>query len=143
MRSALAVVTLGTLVVALPARAEKVDLESGVFGIDCTTATQLCEPPFTMQIGDPTRPIKVRKILYEASSAHCSAGRLLVDLDGTRIGKMRFVIGKERSTLRVRRRKKLAPGAHALAFRFEGRVGGCNTGAVSGWGGQITVTIKR
>lgn len=54
---------------------------------------------------------------------------------------MRFVVGKETSTLNKRR--TLKPGFHTLAFRFEGRVGGCNTGFVSGWGGNVTATLRR
>jgi hypothetical protein len=52
-----------------------------------------------------------------------------------------FVGRNERATLR--KRLRLAPGSHTFAFRFEGTVGGCNVGAVSGWGGQITVLGRR
>ena len=47
--------------------------------------------PATLAIGDPSRPMKIRKFIYDASSAHCSAGRLLIELDGAPIGRMRFV----------------------------------------------------
>jgi hypothetical protein len=130
---------LGSL--SAPAHAEKFTATTGVFGITCTSVGQLCEPPETLVIGDPERKVKIRKIVYTASSAHCSAGRLLITLDGAAFGKMRFVIGKETSVLRKRRTVK--PGSHTLAFQFEGRVGGCNQGSVSGWGGIVTVTMRR
>jgi hypothetical protein len=124
-----------------PIRAEKFTATTGVFGITCTGTGQLCEPPATLTIGDPAKKVKIRKVVYTAAAEHCSAGRLLVTLDGAKFGKMRFVIGKETTTLRKRR--SVAPGLHTLAFQFEGRTGGCNTGSVSGWGGVITVTMRR
>ena len=47
-----------------------------------------------------------------------------------------------RGTVLVRR-LRLEPGEHTLAFRFEGRVGGCNSGSVASWGGEIAVRGKR
>ena len=116
-------------------------ISTGEFGITCTSTGQLCDPPETLVIGDPTAAIKVRKFVYTASAAHCSSGRIRVQLDGREIGKMRFVSRNE--TAKLRKRVRLAPGTHTFAFRFEGKVGGCNTGAVSGWGGSITVTGKH
>src|SRR5678809_231660 len=121
---------------AAAARAEKFTVSTGEFGINCVGQAQLCEPPATLVVGDPAKRVKLRKLVYVASSAHCSSGRLLIDLDGAPFGKMKFVVGKETSTLNKRR--TLKPGLHTLAFRFEGRVGGCNTGAVAGWGGNVT-----
>lgn len=132
---------LAVALAVTPAGAEIVTVSTGEFVIDCTSTGQLCEPPATLVIGDPARRTTLRKLVYVASAAHCSAGRLLIDLDGRRFGLMRFVVGKETSTLRKRR--VLRPGSHTLAFRFEGRVGGCNAGAVSGWGGNVTATLRR
>src|SRR5690242_9092231 len=115
-------------------RAAPFSIGTGEFGITCTSTGQLCDPPETLVIGDPTTPIKVRKFVYTASSAHCSSGRIRIQLDGREIGRMRFVSRNEQATLR--KRVRLAPGTHTFAFRFEGKVGGCNTGAVSGWGGS-------
>jgi hypothetical protein len=137
-------VGLAWILAAGTARAERFLIESGPFGVTCTTTTQLCEPPFTLAVGDPTRRVKLKKIVYEASEGHCSAGRVHVELDGRAVAKMRTVLRKERSTLLLRGRGfRLAPGSHTLAFRFEGKVGGCNTGFVAAWGGAITVTAKR
>jgi hypothetical protein len=111
--------------------------QTGPFGVNCVGVSQLCDPPYAVAIGDAAKTIKVKKIIYTASAAHCSAGRLRVLLDGVEVGKMRFVIGRERSVLR--KRIRVSPGAHTLAFQFEGKTGGCNGGAVSGWGGDILV----
>jgi hypothetical protein len=124
-----------------PVHAEKFTATTGAFGINCFGTGQLCEPPATLLIGDPGRKVKIRKLVYTAAAGHCSAGRLIVTLDGAAFTKMRFVISKETTTRR--KRKTVQPGLHTLAFQFEGRVGGCNTGSVSGWGGIITVTMRR
>ena len=123
------------------ARAEKFVVSTGPFVVQCTSTGQVCDPPQTLVIGDPTRRMKVKKFLYTAASAHCSAGRLLIELDGVFVGRMRFVAGSDHATLR--KRLRLKPGEHTLAFRFEGRVGGCNTGTVASWGGEIAVRGKR
>jgi hypothetical protein len=123
--------------------AEKFSLSTGVFGITCTSTGQLCDPPETLAIGDPTKAIKVRKFVYTAAAQHCSSGRILVELDGRPVGRMRFVSRNETATLRKRKGLRLTAGTHTFAFRFEGKVGGCNTGAVSGWGGEITVIGRR
>lgn len=130
-----------TLVHPSPVLAEKFTVGTGPFGITCTSTGQICDPPETLTIGDPARALKVKKFVYDASAAHCSSGRILIELDGRQVGKMRFVSRNERATLR--KRIRLAPGAHMLAFRFQGKLGGCNVGSVSGWGGEITVTGRR
>ena len=142
MRIAMLLITMAaSLVSGRTVHAEKFTVSTGPFVVQCTSTGQLCDPPETLAIGDPTRRLKVKKFVYEALSAHCSAGRLLIDLDGTLIGRMRFVAGSERAKLR--KRIKLEPGEHTFAFRFEGRIGGCNVGSVSSWGGEINVGGKR
>lgn len=131
----------GVLLAAAAAHAEPFVVDSGAFLVTCTGTGQLCEPPFALGVGDPGRTITLTKFVYTASSSHCSAGRLHVSLDGVEIGRMRFVVGRERSVLR--KRVKLRPGGHVLAFQFEGRSGGCNVGFVSGWGGEIQVKGRR
>jgi hypothetical protein len=123
------------------AQAEKFSVTTGDFIINCTSTGQICDPPETLTIGDPTKKMKVRKFVYDAPAAHCSSGRILIELDGQQVARMRFVAQREQA--RKRKRLRLAPGLHTLAFRFEGRVGGCNVGSVSSWGGQITVRGRR
>lgn len=142
MRIVMASMALASLLMAEgSARAEKFVVSTGPFVVQCTSTGQVCDPPQTLVIGDPTRRMKVKKFLYTALSAHCSAGRLLIELDGALVGRMKFVAGSEQATLR--KRLRLEPGEHTLAFRFEGRVGGCNAGYVASWGGEIAVRGKR
>jgi hypothetical protein len=135
---------IGATLLLAPARgaqAEKFTVSTGPFLIECTSTGQVCDPPATLAIGDPVRPLKIRKFIYDAASTHCSAGRLLIELDGALIGRMRFVLGSERAKLR--KRLRLAPGEHTLAFRIEGKVGGCNSGRVASWAGEISVRGRR
>ena len=130
-----------TLLCAVSAWADRISLSTGPFVVTCSSAGQVCDPPVTMAVGDPGRPVTLRKIVYTAAAEHCSAGRLLVDLDGRQVTKLRFVVGRERTSRR--RRLRLSPGSHTLAFRLEGKVGGCNVGYVASWGGEITLTGRR
>ena len=107
---------------ASEAHAERFTVTTIPFVIQCTSAGQLCEPPATLVVGDARRH-KVRK------------------LDGNPVGRMRFVAGSERATLR--KRITLQPGEHTFAFRFEGKPGGCNAGQVVSWGGVISVRGRR
>ncbi len=121
--------------------AKPFSVSTGEFGINCTSTGQRCEPPARLQVGDPAKRVRVKKIVYVASAAHCSSGRVLVELDGQQVGKLKFVSRNESATLR--KRIRLSPGLHEFAFRFEGRPGGCNVGSVSGWGGSITVSGRH
>jgi hypothetical protein len=123
------------------AHASKFTVSTGVFGITCTSTGQICDPPETLVVGDAAKRLRVKKFVYVASAAHCSSGRILIQLDGRAVGKMPFVSRNQQATLR--KRLRLAPGSHTFAFRFEGKVGGCNVGTVSGWGGQISVLGRR
>ncbi len=132
---------LATLTLVSPAWAAKFTASTGSFIITCTSTGQICDPPQTLMVGDPVKALKVRKFIYTASAEHCSSGRVLIELDGTLIGRMRFVAGRETTTLR--KKLRLVPGIHTFAFRIEGKVGGCNIGYVGSWGGIITVSGRR
>ena len=141
MRRLLVPATIVLLAIPFQARAGKVEFATGPFVVNCTSTGQLCDPPRTLTIGDPTRRLTLRKIAYTASAEACSAGRVLIEIDGQPFAAMRFVVGRERAV--IRKRRSLAPGDHTLAFRLEGRPGGCNVGYVGSWGGEIVVTARR
>lgn len=131
------------LLLALPVLAKApppATVSSGPFGVNCTTQTQLCEPPATLFIGTAATRTRIRKIVYVASAGHCSDGRVHVSVDGVEKGRMRFVARNEQAVFK--KRLNLKAGQHRLDFRFEGRVGGCNRGFVSGWGGEIVITAR-
>jgi hypothetical protein len=138
MRLAMFLVLLAAPVLAKPL--PPVTVSTGSFGVGCTGHVQLCDPPETLFIGSAATKTRINKIVYVASPGHCSSGRVHVSVDGVEKGKMRFVSRNEQAVLR--KDMKLKAGQHRLDFRFEGKVGGCNTGYVAGWGGQIFVTAR-
>jgi hypothetical protein len=124
------------------ARAEPVAFTTGAFVINCMSSGQLCDPPYALAVGDQAAKIRIRKITYDAPEAHCSAGRVLVSLDGQEVARLRYAAARQKVT--KRKRLALQPGLpHLFEFRFEGRPGGCNVGTVVSWGGTITLTGRR
>jgi hypothetical protein len=138
MRLAMVLVALAAPVLVAPL--PKVTVSTGAFGVNCTGQVQLCDPPATLFIGNAATKTRISKIVYTASAGHCSDGRLHVSVDGAEKGRMRFIARNEQAVFR--KRLKLQPGQHRLDFRFEGKISGCNTGFVSGWGGEIVVTAR-
>lgn len=45
------------LAYAPAARAERFGVSTGVFGIDCRSTGQICDPPETLVIGDPAKKL--------------------------------------------------------------------------------------
>ena len=117
---------------------------TGSFTINCKAdgTPQVCDPPESLQVRVKNHRVRIKQLRYVASTAHCSAGRVLVALDGDAIGRTDFVNAGEQATvddLRV----TLGKGKHTFQFRIEGRTGGCNVGAVGSWGGKITLKGSR
>ena len=118
---------------------DKIRFKTGSFVVTCTSTGQICNPPQKLKLkvtnGDGVR---VKRLRYQAATTHCSPGRILISLDGERIGRTGFVQAGERAIvddLKV----TLDKGRHKFAFRMEGKLGGCNVGAVGSWGGKITL----
>ena len=111
----------------------------------CTAdATPLiCEPAHLQTIKVPRgKRIDVQRLRYTAAPGHCIDTRLLIDLNGKRIGKTDWVKATEESTvelldLTLRRRSR--GRAHRFTYKAEGRFtpGGCNVGKVDSWAGDI------
>jgi len=77
------------------------------------------------------------KVTYVTSKQHCSQVRLIVYVDGKRAGRTGALGPGGRGSVTI---KVPADGhAHALAYRAEGFVGGCNAGQLISVGGQIAV----
>lgn len=134
-------VSVAVLAVASAAGAGNVAFSTGGFTVTCTSAGQVCDPPETLVVGDPAQDMTVRKIVFAPSAAHCSSGVILVAIDGRAAATMRFANRNARATLR--KRIRILAGRHTFAFRFVGHAGGCNVGAVTSWGGTITVIGRR
>jgi hypothetical protein len=119
----------------------RVSYSTGPFTINCKTADstpQVCDPPEKLKVRVGRRKVRIKQLRYVASTEHCSAGRVLVSLDGKPIGRTDFVDAGEQATvddLKV----TLDRGRHKFGFRVEVKTGGCNAGAVGSWGGKITL----
>jgi hypothetical protein len=143
--AALAAVAVLVVLAAAPATASKrVRYSTGQFVINCAPdgTPQICDPPEKLKVRVRHHKVRIKRLRYVAATTHCSAGRVLVSLDGDRIGRTDYVNAGERATvddLKV----TLAPGRHKFGFRIQGKTGGCNAGAVVSWGGKITLKGRR
>jgi hypothetical protein len=108
---------------------------------------QVCDPSHLqkVRVSRGTR-ITVQRLRYTAATTHCSSARLLIYLNGARIGRTDWVDAGEDSTvelldLTLRRR----PGgkAHRFTYKVEGRTGGCNGGMVGSWAGDIKLSGSK
>jgi len=136
------------LALVLPAQGQDSQWKrsTGPFVIQCDTSDstpQRCDPPraLNVRVDQGTRKV-VRHLRYVASTAHCSSGRVLVNLNGERIGRTDWVEAGERSTRDdLHATLKYKHGrAHHFKLRFQGRTGGCNAGLVGSWGGEIQLS---
>jgi len=135
--------TCVALLAVAPAAASKrsrVSYSTGAFAVDCKTdsAPQICDPPEKLRVRAGRRKIRIKELRYVASTRHCSAGRVLISLDGKAIGRTDFVDAGEKTTVEDLK-VTLDRGTHRFGFRAEGKTGGCNAGAVGSWGGKITL----
>jgi hypothetical protein len=134
-------VAVAVLALVSVARADKISFSTGDFAVTCASTGQVCDPPETLVVGDPAQDMTVRRIVYDPSDAHCSSGVVLIAIDGRATATLRFATRKDHATLH--KRIRILAGLHTFTFRFVGRTGGCNVGAVASWGGTITVTGHR
>ena len=137
-----------TLALALPAQGQdsRWTRSTGSFVIQCNTGDstpQRCDPPekLNVRVARGTRKV-VRRLRYTAATTHCSSARVLINLNGERIGRTDWVEAGESSTrddLHVTLKRKHGK-VHRFKFRVQGRTGGCNTGVVGSWGGEIQLS---
>jgi hypothetical protein len=130
-------IALAAIVVALFGAATANGQVSSVpISISCTSSGQLCTPIFTT----PVATGGVLQVSYTASAGHCSnvAAHFLVD--GVERAVTPFLApGQTSATYSL---GPVTPGSHTLGVQAEGTVGGCNTGALSGWGGSVQITAS-
>ena len=128
------------------AASQRVRYSTGPFTVNCDTADktpQICDPPEKLKVRvRHGKKVRIERLRYVASTEHCSAGRVLISLDGDAIGHTDYVNAGEQATvddLKV----TLHPGRHKFAFRIQGKTGGCNAGFVGSWGGKIKLKGER
>jgi hypothetical protein len=131
------VLGLATLAAALlgvaTASAGPVLVAKANFVQNCAGTSQVCgQPvplPFTLAA---LTPIQVD---YVPAAGHCSDVRLTISVDGVRRPPEQIAPGGSTTATFG----PLQPGAHELLVDATGVLGGCNTGALSSWGGSLTV----
>lgn len=120
---------------AAPVSAQLVTTTYGPFSISTSTGTQLSGPLYTINNVTTTGTLQVR---YNASATHCSDVRTHIFVDGVERGVTAFLApGQSSAFVDV---GPVASGVHVVALQGEGRVGGCNVGALVGWGGTADIT---
>jgi hypothetical protein len=143
--AALACTASLVVLAATPAAASKrVRYSTGNFVVNCRTDStpQICDPPEKLKVRVRHGKVRIKRLRYVAAAEHCSAGRLLVSLDGKQIGHTDYVNAGEQATvddLKV----TLHRGRHKFGFRLQGKTGGCNAGSVASWGGKITLKGRK
>lgn len=115
--------------------------------VHCTSTGQMCSPAFTVSV----ETIRVLGIEFTASPQCCSDIRLHIFLDGQRLAvttnngqqPTTTFLGPGQSTRDANFIAKFtdmnAPTRYQLSIQAEGRVGGCNAGSLSSWGGTLLV----
>ena len=108
---------------------------------------QVCDPAHVQKVVVPSgKKIHVTKLRYTAAATHCSPGRLLIAVDGKSLGRTDWVNALEESTvelLDVTLRHRNGGKPHRFSYKMQGKVDGCNIGAVGSWAGDIKLSGKK
>lgn len=116
---------------------QQVTTTHGPFVLTSTSGTQLSNVFFSI----PVQSLGVLQVEYTASPTHCSDVRMHVLVDGVERALSAFLTpGQSSGFLDV---GPVTAGSHTVALQAEGRVGGCNTGALAGWGGTARVIATQ
>lgn len=119
------------LALAVPAAAEPFSTNVHMVAI-CTSNDQNC-PVQTARLDGGGSDVKVA---FRADSGHCSNIEVNVSVDGRTVASGVAGPGGIVSS----RPFPLSAGTHAFAVEGIGRVGGCNTGKLGSWEGDLTFT---
>ena len=95
---------------------------------------QRCEPPFTVTVATAGTLV----VDFMASPTHCSDIRVRFLVDGSPVTDFSDPLNAGESTGEV----DLGPvplGTHALGVQAEGVLGGCNSGRLASWAGELDV----
>ena len=106
-----------------------------VIVVNCTTTTQVCDPPYRFVLNLRTG-FRATRMRFTASKKHCSSMRVRVIVDGVRRPVSAPLAPGATSVTGL---TSLKPGKHTIAIRGIGITGGCNIGYVGSWGGTIRI----
>jgi hypothetical protein len=131
-----AILALAVLCAAPAMAQQQVTTTYGPFVLNSTSGTQLSNAIHTINVSTTG----VLLVEYTAAATHCSDVRMHFLIDGVERALSGFLTpGQGSGFFDV---GPVTAGAHTVALQAEGRVGGCNTGALAGWGGTSMITIS-
>ena len=115
------------------------------FIVFCTSAGQLCDPPFSETV-ETGSVLQARYIVLD----HCSSLKVHIFVDGVLEVTTGFLgwagapapfnaLPLDSSLLDL---GPVSPGAHLISVQAEGQVSGCNVGGLGAWGGRLKVVTS-
>lgn len=115
------------------------------FVAQCTSGSQLCDPPFVVSLETES----VLRAQYFVTK-HCSSVRISFFVDGTLRHISGFlgwpgapdVFAKLPLSTELLDFGPVSAGVHQLGVQAEGQVGGCNTGQLGSWGGVLRTVVS-
>ena len=115
---------------------QQVTTTYGPFSLTSNSGTQLSNTVFPINIVTTG----VLLVEYTASPGHCSDVRMHFLVDGVEQALSGFLgAGASTGFLNV---GPVSAGAHTVTLQAEGRVSGCNSGQLVGWGGTSSITVS-
>jgi hypothetical protein len=105
--------------------------------VDCPQPySQVCSPRKGMTVDESSTPYYVR---FTPDARSCAPGVAHIFVDGTEEGHSDVLVGVPAQFFDIEH----GPGSHTIDVQMDGKLGGCNTGAMSGWGGTLLVQTDR
>ena len=119
------------------AKARTATVVRSVFVACRKSQTQLCPVAYTTTLRTAAGPLALS---FSAATSHCSDARFRFSVDGGRERVSPFVQPGGSTPVYT---STVGAGTHRIVVRAEGRRGGCNRGALVGWGGRLTIAYTR
>ncbi len=134
MRAALVFIVFGLGLFSGASAAQTLTVPISVNCVNPTT--QLCSPPANI----PVSTAGVLQVSYAAPASHCGDILVHILVDGVERAATTFLgPGQASGTFDL---GPVSAGSHTIGIQGEGRVGGCNTGIVTGFGGTVQITLS-
>jgi hypothetical protein len=129
--------TAGISALALASPASAVNIEQYIEVPQCQPATsQLC--PQEPEVNFTTDSGGFVDVQFTANQNHCSD--IIVHVFVDRYPQFSARVGPGQT---AQKGLGVGPGNHVLMMRAEGIEGGCNTGALSSWGGTVRIDSEQ
>jgi hypothetical protein len=127
-----AATTCSAVALASPAAAEKLDKH---LAVDCPQPySQTCSPRQGLSVTTSGGTFLVT-FTADGNPPSCAPGLAKIYIDGRQWGSARLDPGQSTGRDAI----VATPGTHQVEVQMDGVLGGCNTGAMSGWSGNLHV----